>query len=442
MIRGIPLAASPAPSASSLFAASLTSSQPPVATMDCSSVPLPRNEHLPAGSQPDFVTLDIRTPSLHGRRCAGIDLRWVHSVAAGGILSLFLLAASGIAFPATSLFLHPYHSSATQSPSPAGPPRFAYLVSGSAGDATRLRRCLLALYHPRNHYILHLDAEAPDSEYAELTAFVATHPVLAAVGNVRVLEKANLVVANGGIAMVTTTLRAAATFLRGARADWDWFINLSASDYPLVTQDDLMDVFSRLPRDLNFIVDPGVFMNETENFTGSAWMVLSRPFVEYLIRGRDNLPRTLIVYHTDFVSSPDGYFHTVACNAEEFRNTIMNHNMHYISSADSPGHHPELITSGHWEGMIGSDAPFASKFGDDPVLDKIDAELLSRQPGMLAPGSWSIGDIGGDGSFWIVRDATPLRPGPGAARLQRLVTSLLSKENFRPKQCQMVNHNA
>uniref|UniRef100_A0A8R7V8X7 Xylosyltransferase 1 n=2 Tax=Triticum urartu TaxID=4572 RepID=A0A8R7V8X7_TRIUA len=270
--------------------------------------------------------------------------------------------------------------------------------------------------------------------------------------------------------MVTTTLHAAANFLPGPGADWDWFINLSASDYPLVTQDDLMDVFSRLPRDLNFIdhtsdmgrkassramagiVDPGLWKNDTEKqelptaftlFKGSAWTVLSRPFVKYLIRGWNNLPRTLLVSYANLVSSPEAYFHTMACNAEEFRNTTVNHHMRYISRGDFPAHQPELINSSHWDRMLDSDAAFACKFGqDDPVLDRIDVGLLSRQPGMLAPGSWSIGDTGGDGSFWIVRDATPLRPGPGAARLQRLVTSLLSEDNFRPNQCKLVDDNA
>ncbi|XP_045087866.1 beta-glucuronosyltransferase GlcAT14B-like [Aegilops tauschii subsp. strangulata] len=433
-------------------------SQPRVATMDTVSVP--RTQHQPAGSQPYSVTLVINGPStLRGRPCGGIDLRWVRSVAAGGIFLVFLLAASRIAFPSASVFIHPYPA-ATQPPSPVGTPRFAYLVSGSAGEAGRLHRCLFALYHPRNHYILHLDAEASDSERTELAAFLAAHPVLAAVGNVRVLEKADAdLVTHRGSTMVTTTLGAAATFLRGPGADWDWFINLSASHYPLVTQDDLMDVFSRLPRDLNFLdhtsdmaspramVDPGHYMNGTEKrelrqlpttiFTGSAWTVLSRPFVEYLIRGWKNLPRNLLV------SSPEAYFHTMACNAEEFRNTTVNHDMHYISWGGSPARQPELINSSHWDGMLGSDAPFACNFGqDNPVLDRIDAELLLRQPGMLAPGSWSIGDTGGDGSFWIVRDATPLRPGPGATRLQRLLTSLLSEENFRPKQCKIVNHSA
>ncbi|KAF7099024.1 hypothetical protein CFC21_100714 [Triticum aestivum] len=443
-------------------------------------------KHQPAESQPCFATMDIDigtpTSSPRGRSSswAGIDLRVLLSVVFGGIFTVFLLAASQAALPSASLFLQRY-SAATQRPSP---PRFAYLVSGSKGDAARLRRCLLALYHPRNRYILHLDAEAPDSDRAELAAFVAAHPVLAAAGNVRVVEKANLVTYRG-ITMVTTTLHAAAAFLHGpGPADWDWFINLSASDYPLVTQDDLMDVFSRLPRDLNFIehtsdmgwkaharakplvVDPGLYLKtkrdlmwmntETEKrelptaftlFTGSAWTVLSRPFVEYLIGGWDNLPRTLLLYYGNFVSSPEGYFQTVACNADEFRNTTVNHDMHYISWGEPLGQHPELINATHWGRMLRSDAPFARKFNrdpNDPVLAKIDVELLSRQPGMVIPGGWCTRNVGGGGSddhCSAIGDTTLLHSGPGAARLQRLVESLLSKDNFPPKQCKIIEHN-
>lgn len=423
-------------------------------------------------------------------------LRWVLSVAAGGLFALFLLlASSSIPFPSTSLFFTP---TTPASPSPPPPPRFAYLISGSAGDAAMLRRVLLALYHPRNHYILHLDAQAPDSDRAGLAAFVASHRVLAAARNVRVVEKANLVTYRGPT-MVTTTLHAAAAFLwgegRGKGADWDWFVNLSASDYPLVTQDDLMDVFSGLPRGLSFIdhtsdigwkafarampmiVDPGLYMDKKDDlfwvpqkrslptafklFTGSAWMVLSKPFVEYLIWGWDNLPRTVLLYYANFISSPEGYFHTVACNAEEFRNTTVNSDLHYIAWDNPPMQHPHLLTLADWDGMVGSEAPFARKFRrDDPVLDRIDADLLSRAPGSLAPGGWcrsaaaagegegegrsgGAGESnnrtgGGEDPCTAVGDAALLRPGPGAARLRRLVSSLLSEENFRPKQCKLV----
>ncbi|KAL6637107.1 hypothetical protein ACP70R_024679 [Stipagrostis hirtigluma subsp. patula] len=435
-------------------------------------------------------------------RAAAIDLRWLLSVAAGGLFALLLLLAiSPFQLPTSSFLLFsPSTSSASASSSssprplpplfvesalsrPAAPrapapalPRFAYLISGTLGDAGMMRRCLLALYHPRNRYILHLDAQAPDSDRAELAAFVAAHPVLAAARNVRVVEKANLVTYRGPT-MVTTTLHAAAAFLwgegRGRGADWDWFINLSASDYPLVTQDDLIHVFSKLPRDLNFIdhtsniswkafarampviIDPGLYMKTKSDlfwvpekrslptafklFTGSAWMVLSRPFVEYLIWGWDNLPRNVLMYYANFISSPEGYFHTVACNADEFKNTTVNSDLHFISWDNPPMQHPHYLTLDDWDRMVGSDAPFARKFlRDDPVLDRIDADILSRRaPDAVAPGGWCRAGGGDNGSdaCSAVGNSAFLRPGPGAARLQRLVTSLLSEENFRPRQC-------
>ncbi|KAL6599961.1 hypothetical protein ACP70R_045612 [Stipagrostis hirtigluma subsp. patula] len=71
-------------------------------------------------------------------------------------------------------------------------------------------------------------------------------------------------------------------------------------------------------------------------------MALSRPFVEYCIWGWDYLPRTVLMYYS--ISSPEGYFHTVACNTDEFKNTTMNHDLHYISWDNPPKQHPHHLT--------------------------------------------------------------------------------------------------
>jgi protein xylosyltransferase len=55
------------------------------------------------------------------------------------------------------------------------------------------------------------------------------------------ITKANLVTYRGPT-MVTNFLHAAAILLK-EYGDWDWFINLSSSDYPLVTQDGLCFFF-------------------------------------------------------------------------------------------------------------------------------------------------------------------------------------------------------
>ncbi|KHN31980.1 Xylosyltransferase 1 [Glycine soja] len=118
------------------------------------------------------------------------------------------------------------------------------------GDGAAVTRVLLALYHPNNRYVVHLDLESSPEERSDLVRFVEGHALFKRFGNVRVIKKANLVTYRGPT-MVANTLHAAAILLREL-GDWDWFINLSASDYPLVTQDDLLHTFSYLPRDLNF----------------------------------------------------------------------------------------------------------------------------------------------------------------------------------------------
>jgi hypothetical protein len=128
--------------------------------------------------------------------------------------------------------------------SDAEPPRIAYLLEGTKGDSLRMRRTLQAIYHPRNQYILHLDLEAPPRERIDLAMYVKGDPMFSQVGNVRVIAKGNLVTYKGPT-MVACTLHSVAILLNEG-LEWDWFINLSASDYPLMTQDGqcVLELFS------------------------------------------------------------------------------------------------------------------------------------------------------------------------------------------------------
>ena len=114
-------------------------------------------------------------------------------------------------------------------------PTFAYLISGSKGDGARLRRVLQSVYHPRNYYLLHLDLDASDAERLELAKYAKSEAVIKEFKNVMVVGKANLVTYKGPT-MIASTLHAVSILLKQA-TDWDWFINLSASDYPLMSQD-------------------------------------------------------------------------------------------------------------------------------------------------------------------------------------------------------------
>ncbi|KAM0002312.1 putative glycosyl transferase, family 14, beta-glucuronosyltransferase GlcAT14A/B/C [Helianthus debilis subsp. tardiflorus] len=333
-------------------------------------------------------------------------------------------------------------------------PRFAYLISGSKGDLNKLWRTLRALYHPWNYYVVHLDLESEPQERMELASRVEKDPMFAEVGNVYMITKANMVTYRGPT-MVSNTLHACAILLKKYK-DWDWFINLSASDYPLVTQDDLLSTFRNLNRDWNFVehtsqlgwkedqramplmIDPGLYENKKSDifwvqpnrplptafklFTGSAWMVLSRSFVEYCIWGWDNLPRTLLMYYTNFVSSPEGYFQTVICNVPEFIPTVVNHDMHFISWDNPPKQHPHVLDINDTAKMIKSGAAFARKFDQDTeVLDRIDSQLLHRPNGSFTPGGWCKGSP----SCSKVGNPIRVKPGPGAKRVRRLINKLI-----------------
>ncbi|XP_020106043.1 beta-glucuronosyltransferase GlcAT14A-like [Ananas comosus] len=348
-------------------------------------------------------------------------------------------------------------------------PRIAYFVSGSRGDLERLWRALRALYHPRNIYAVHLDRDSPAPELSELRARVAAEPVFARAGNVHVVNRSNMVTYRGPT-MVANTLHACAILLRISDG-WDWFINLSASDYPLVPQDDILHTFAKLPRNLNFIehtsnlgwkedqrakpiiIDPGLYKSQKSDvfwvsqkrelpdafklFTGSAWMALSRAFVEYCVVGWDNLPRTLLMYYTNFVSAPEGYFQTIICNTPDFAPTAVNHDLHYISWDVPPKQHPHVLSLADADAMIGSGAPFARKFArDDPVLDKIDVELLGLLQPLangtgFVPGGWCAGSP----PCSKVGDIGRLHPGPGAKRLAGLIDRIVDSEALKQNQC-------
>ena len=174
------------------------------------------------------------------------DRKWFPPLIFGSVLSLILLLSVSLGrvkyssstdfsrFDPKSTVYESNFGSESRSGLPKLP-RFAYMISGTKGDGARLRRVLQAVYHPRNYYLLHLDLEASDAERLELAKYAKSEAVIKEFKNVMVVGKANLVTYKGPT-MIASTLHAISIFLKQAK-DWDWFINLSASDYPLMSQD-------------------------------------------------------------------------------------------------------------------------------------------------------------------------------------------------------------
>lgn len=397
------------------------------------------------------------------------EKKWLFTLFSAAFVSLLLFLSSISGFNASyALSFHKPFSS-TVHHGLHYPPAFAYYISGGRGHKDRILRLLLAVYHPRNRYLLHLGADASDEERRLLASAVKSVPAIRAFGNVDVVGKPDRLTYMGS-SNIAATLRAASILLR-VDTGWNWFITLSSMDYPLITQDDLSHVFSSVRRDLNFIdhtsdlgwkesqrvhpivVDPGIYLarrsqifHATEKrptpdgfkfFTGSPWVILNRSFLEFCILGWDNLPRTLLMYFTNVILSDEGYFHSVICNSPEFRNTTVNNDLRYVIWDSPPKMEPHFLNVSDYDQTVQSGAAFARQFQrDDPVLNMIDEKILKRGRNRVVPGAWCTGRK----SWWMDPcsnwgDANVLRPGPQAKKLESSLTNLLEDSNSQSNQC-------
>lgn len=166
---------------------------------------------------------------------------------------------------------------------------------------------------------------------------------------------------------------------------------------------------------------------------GSSSIILSQKFIEFCILGVDNLPRTLLMYLANTPLASSVYFPTVLCNSREFSRTTINHSLHYVSL--NWRKEPNLLNSSYFVDLVQSGAAFASRFlPNDPVLDRIDNEILKREPGKPVPGGWCLGDTE-DNRCDVWGDASVLRPSSGSKRLEKTFLDLLSEGRLRSQQC-------
>ena len=93
-------------------------------------------------------------------------------------------------------------------------------------------RLLLAAFHPRHHYLIHIDGTKAVRKVARL---IATHPFLGLQSNIHIVPDPEPITYLGST-LLAVSMRVMQAYV-SSTLEWDWFINLSASDYPLVTPD-------------------------------------------------------------------------------------------------------------------------------------------------------------------------------------------------------------
>ncbi len=306
-----------------------------------------------------------------------------------------------------------------------GEARIAYFVQVSETTLPLLPRLLRVIWHEDNHYVVHFDAKIPawQRDYT-LPAILRRLPHHR---NVRVM--ASEVITYRGISMAINTMNAMQVALDAG--DWDYFINISGADYPLVApaqQRALLAPFarrnatflaiapqtwarkaleyraSRLYTDTSLamsprnskLVDSGVAhpLHTIFGFrfaAAEAWMMCHRTFVDYMLRA----PKARRFFAAfAYIAEPEEHlFPTVAINTPRFNATLVHDAMRGVfwrnPSGKTAGQHPfhidERDANGNWiflNGLRRSGVFFARKISkqNSKLLDIIDTEMSGVAP--------------------------------------------------------------
>ncbi|XP_053706689.1 xylosyltransferase 1-like isoform X1 [Synchiropus splendidus] len=215
------------------------------------------------------------------------------------------------------------------------PVRLAFVLVVHGRASRQLQRLFRAIYHTSHFYLIHVDQRS-NYLHREVEHLAARYP------NVRVTawRKATIW---GGASLLGMYLRSMEDLLNMADWSWDFFINLSAADYPVRTNEQLVNFLSK-HRNLNFIKSHGrdnarfirkqgldrLFLEcDThmwrlgdrkipEGITvdgGSDWFLLSREFVHYVVTSQDDLVTQMKRFYAHTLLPAESFFHTVLENS-------------------------------------------------------------------------------------------------------------------------------
>ncbi|KAM9843386.1 xylosyltransferase 1-like [Aulostomus maculatus] len=218
---------------------------------------------------------------------------------------------------------------------PNVPIRIAFVLVVHGRASRQFQRLFKAIYHTSHYYYVHVDQRS-NYLHREVLLLASQYP------NVRVTTW-RMATIWGGASLLTMYLRSMEDLLNMADWSWDFFINLSAADYPIRTNDQLVAFLSKY-RTMNFIKSHGrdnarfirkqgldrlFYECDTHMWRlgdrkipdgiavdgGSDWFLLSRVFVEYVVNSRDELVSKMKRFYAYTLLPAESFFHTVLENS-------------------------------------------------------------------------------------------------------------------------------
>ena len=266
----------------------------------------------------------------------------------------------------------------------------AYLILVHRYPA-QFKRLFRAIYHPANYYLVHVDKRSGVGLQTEIQDF------LSSFANASLLKSQSILW--GGYSMVDAELRGIEELLK-ISSEWEFFINLSAQDFPLKSQTHIQDFLSRnrgndfisvanqsklrpdtLSRIENYCIEfanrilripiKRLYLRGVTPQIGSQWMILSRKFCEFVCYSPE-VERFKRFYRHTFISD-EGFFQTVIMNTN-YKGIIVNDDKRTIVwvPIGTIKLRPRDFTSKDADFLMASQGLFARKFDET-----VDAGILS-----------------------------------------------------------------
>ncbi|XP_023409361.1 xylosyltransferase 2 isoform X2 [Loxodonta africana] len=231
-----------------------------------------------------------------------------------------------------------------QRPVDSPPVRIAYMLVVHGRAIRQLKRLLKAVYHKQHFFYIHVDKRS-NYLHREVVELARQYD------NVQVTPW-RMVTIWGGASLLRMYLRSMRDLLEVPGWAWDFFINLSATDYPTRTNEELVAFLSK-NRDKNFLKSHGRdnsrfikkqgldrLFHECDSHMwrlgerqipagivvdgGSDWFVLTRNFVEYVVYTDDPLVAQLRQFYMYTLLPAESFFHTVLENSPACESLIDN----------------------------------------------------------------------------------------------------------------------
>lgn len=297
------------------------------------------------------------------------------------------------------------------------PANIAYFIRVSKRSIYHLPRLLRRIYHSENSYALHFDTDVDPVFVTHAIKNIRTDPNY----NPNIFFLPTDLITPRGVSVLLNTIAAINMLMEKGRS-WDYFINLDATDYPLVsaqTQRQLLGLypslnfFNLMPgRSWHSIAKGGmsqVWYDESLAFhkkpvagslqklnahnpliddlnlkvcSADMSMILSREFCQYVLEA--DTPRKLLIAMSYGMDSSRKFFSTLAWNHVTFVSTIVPYSVRLSARNDSKvsnGGDEGLMDTEDGEGQMKSweivqesHSFFAGRFGkpDSNVMQRVD----------------------------------------------------------------------